>query len=147
MSTEGLILLTNDGDFGRQMELPKSNIHRVYRVRVHGHLSSYKLDRIRKGGIRHESTVYGPMKVAIERRHGKSTNTWIRVTSVEGKNRQIRNVFKSLGVSVTRLIRISYGDYDLQTIPPGMAIEVPYKPIEAQKARGPLFKKKKKEKP
>jgi 23S rRNA pseudouridine2605 synthase len=97
MSTEGLILLTNDGDFGRQMELPSSNIHRVYRVRVHGHLSTYKLERIRRGGIRHESTVYGPMKVAIERSHGKSTNTWVRVTSVEGKNRQIRNVFKALG--------------------------------------------------
>ena len=111
------------------------------------------------------------MKVAVEklRRGSKSsTNTWVRITSVEGKNRQIRNVFAALGgkgerivlftltlmigclllsasipVTVTRLIRISYGDYELQTIPPGMAIEVPFRSVESQKAKGSLTPKKK----
>ena len=125
--TEGLILVTSDGEYAREMELPKNQIHRVYRVRVHGHLTSYKLDRIRKGGIRYNNNrytdeedddsysyknfdmVYGPMKVEIERRkrptssrrsnnyRNTSTNTWLRVTSVEGKNRQIRNVFQAIG--------------------------------------------------
>jgi 23S rRNA pseudouridine2605 synthase len=99
MSTEGLILVTNDGDFKRQMELPSSQIHRVYRTRVHGKLTAYKLDRIRNGGVRFENTRYGPMKVSVERSRGarSSTNTWLRITSTEGKNRQIRNVFSALG--------------------------------------------------
>jgi 23S rRNA pseudouridine2605 synthase len=112
MMTEGLMLVTNDGDFARQMELPSSHIHRVYRVRVHGRLTSYKLDRIRKGGIRHENVRYSPMMVSVEKgrrssstnnNHGSdgarrsSTNTWLQITSTEGKNRQIRNVFAALG--------------------------------------------------
>ena len=100
MPTEGLILVTDDGDYARQMELPISKVHRVYRARVHGKLTSYKLDRIRKGGIQYENTRYGPMKVSLERaRVGtrSSTNTWLRITSTEGKNRQIRNVFSALG--------------------------------------------------
>ena len=79
--SEGLILVTNDGDFARQMELPSSKIHREYRVRVHGRLSQYKIDRIRKGGIQYDNFRYPPMKVAIERtRTSKSTssNTWLR---------------------------------------------------------------------
>jgi 23S rRNA pseudouridine2605 synthase len=110
MPTEGLILVTNDGGFARAMELPSSELHRVYRVRVHGKLTAYKLDRIRRGGIEydddhhHSSTRgavrYGPMRVAVERpRKGTqhSTNTWVQVTCTEGKNRQIRNVFAALG--------------------------------------------------
>jgi 23S rRNA pseudouridine2605 synthase len=100
MPTEGLILVTNDGEYARQMELPTNLIHRVYRARVHGRLTSYKLDRIRQGGLRYEDIRYGPMKVAVEtpRRGTKtSTNTWLRISSTEGKNRQIRNVFAALG--------------------------------------------------
>lgn len=113
MPTEGLMLVTNDGDFARQMELPSSQIHRVYRVRVHGQLTSYKLDRIRRGGIQYENVRYSPMKVAVENSRNSnrsasgggraggprrsSTNTWLQVTSTEGKNRQIRNVFAALG--------------------------------------------------
>jgi pseudouridine synthase len=112
MPTEGLILVTNDGDFARQMELPSSQIHRIYRVRVHGQLTSYKLDRIRRGGITYEDVRYPPMKVAVEnsrnstgasggsragRPRRSSTNTWLQITSTEGKNRQVRNVFAALG--------------------------------------------------
>ena len=120
--------------------------------------------------MRYENVRYGPMAVAIERRRkgaAKSTNTWLQITSTEGKNRQIRKVFEALGgktwysfcsnvvrvcgsnlcanrlyhtraVTVTRLIRVAYGDYELQSIPPGMALSVPYKPIDKQKARGPI---------
>jgi 23S rRNA pseudouridine2605 synthase len=75
-------------------------LHRVYRARVHGRLTSYKLDRIRKGGVTYENVRYGPMKVAVERpRKGtsSSTITWLQVTCTDGKNRQIRNVFAALG--------------------------------------------------
>merc|ERR1712194_866380 len=84
---------------------------------------------------------YPPMKIAIERKRRSrsfSSNTWLRVTCTEGRNRQIRNVFAAIGLSVTRLIRVAYGDYKLKTIPPGMALSVPYKPITQQKAKGSL---------
>lgn len=148
--TEGLMLITNDGEFAREMELPSNKIHRVYRARVFGRLTSYKLDRIRKGRIEHDNVRYSPMKVAVEklRRSARSTasNTWIKVTCIEGKNRQIRNVFKAVGLTVSRLIRIQYGDYHLNTIPPGLAIPIPYKSVIHQKAKGQLSELRKKKK-
>ena len=104
--TEGLCLVTNDGVFARDMELPKNKVHRVYRARVHGPLTSAKLNRIRKGGVRFNDVRYGPMKVLVEKSrrrkrpnslHATPTNTWVQITSIEGKNRQIRNVFEALG--------------------------------------------------
>ena len=100
---------------------------------------------------------YKGIKVSIERRSissrgggggtgrssgggsGRGTNTWLRITCTEGKNRQLRRILGSLGLDVTRLIRISYGDYDLNTIPPGMAIEVRCKRLDGMKRRGPFF--------
>jgi 23S rRNA pseudouridine2605 synthase len=97
MSTEGLILVTNDGQYAREMELPASKLHRTYRVRAHGILSDYKLGRIRKG-IVIEGVRYAPMKVHVEsKKQTKSTNKWLQVTCCEGKNRMIRNVFTHLG--------------------------------------------------
>ena len=101
--TEGLILLTNDGDYARSMELPSSKLHRTYKVRVHGKLTPTKLHRIRNGGVIHDGIRYNSMKVIMEKQKFGSrstktpTNTWLRVTCTEGKNRQIRNVFASLG--------------------------------------------------
>lgn len=83
MPTEGLILVTNDGTFAREMELPSSKIRREYRVRVHGRLTSYKLDRIRRGGIEYENVRYPSMKVAVEKprkSRATSSNTWLRGT-------------------------------------------------------------------
>jgi 23S rRNA pseudouridine2605 synthase len=83
--TEGLILITNDGNFAREMELPSNQIHRVYRARVHGRLNSYKLDRIRQG-----FDSYKAMKVSVERRHRRtklSANTWLQITTSEGQVR------------------------------------------------------------
>jgi 23S rRNA pseudouridine2605 synthase len=97
MATEGLILVTNDGQYAREMELPDSKLHRTYRVRAHGILSDYKLGRIRKG-ITVEGIRYAPMKVHVEsKKQTKSTNKWLEVTCCEGKNRMIRNVFTHLG--------------------------------------------------
>lgn len=143
MMTEGLLLLTSDGNYARQMELPSNKLHRTYRVRVHGaSLVPHKIQQLQKG-LMVDGVRYAPMKVATtatpSSRFTRGTNSWIQITCCEGKNRQIRNVLRHLGCTVSRLIRISYGDYELQTIPPGMAIEVPVKPLEQQKRRGSLF--------
>jgi len=138
MMTEGLLILTNDGSYARQMELPDNQFHRTYRARVHGRLTESKMKAIRNG-VTINDTQYGGMGVKIEKapaRRERAANTWIRITCSEGKNRQIRKVFDHLGLKVTRLIRTSYGDYDLNTIPPGMAIEVPVKPLDKQKKKG-----------
>jgi len=118
--------------------LPSSKIHRSYRVRVNGKLTPYKLDRIRRGGVEGMPA----MKVAVEKlpKRTNSNTHWLKVTCTEGRNRQIRNVMGALSLNVSRLIRIAYGDYTLHTIPPGMAIPVPYKPIQHQKAKGSLRK-------
>lgn len=142
MITEGLILVTNDGKYKREMELPCNQLHRAYRVRVHGKITQGKLKALRNG-MEIDGTYYKGMKVNIEMNKGNhakggGTNTWLRITCIEGKNRQIRRTLDHLGLKVTRLIRISYGDYQLNTIPPGMAIEVPVKSLETQKSKGPL---------
>jgi len=145
LSSEGLMLVTNDGHFARVMEKPSSKMHRVYRARVFGNLSSYKLNRIRRGGIEYDNVRYPRMKVEVEktkksRGSVSSKNIWVRVTCTEGKNRQIKNVFKALGLSLSRLIRIQYGDYKLDKIPPGIAIPVTYEDVTNQKARGTLYR-------
>lgn len=154
MMTEGLVLITNDGGFARELELPKNKIHRTYRVRVHGLITPQKLNALRKG-VNIDGMFYKGMKVNLEtvrdnrihgagnrqseqRVKGGNTNSWLRITCIEGKNRQIRKTLEHVGLKVTRLIRTSFGDYDLNTIPSGMAIEVPYKSLEQQKRRGQL---------
>ena len=146
MMTEGLMVITNDGHYARMMELPSSKFHRTYRARVHGMITERKLRALRSG-MTIDGTRYKGMEVSIEmpprarRRRERSANTWLRVTCAEGKNRQVRKTLDHLGLTVSRLIRISFGDYDLNTIPPGMAIEVPVKDIEKQKKKGQLMKK------
>jgi 23S rRNA pseudouridine2605 synthase len=113
------------------------------RARVHGKITQGKLNALRNG-MEVDGTFYKGMKVNIEtnkgnRAKGGNTNTWLRITCIEGKNRQIRRTLDHLGLKVTRLIRISYGDYNLNTIPPGMAIEVPVKTLEMQKHKGPML--------
>ena len=98
MPTEGLLLITNDGAYARELELPSSMIHRVYRVRAHGHVTDYKLAQISKG-VTIDGLRYAPMKVQLDaagRNKQRSTNQWLQVTCAEGKNRQIRKVFKHL---------------------------------------------------
>ena len=107
MSTEGLILVTNDSTYKREMELPQNKLHRTYRVRAHGLVTVQKLQRMQRG-ITVDGVRYAPMKVAVDdkaasrkpkrrRQASTSTNTWLQVTCTEGKNRQIRNVLEHLG--------------------------------------------------
>lgn len=153
MMTEGLILVTNDGSYAHEMEHPKNKLHRTYRVRVHGFITPQKLHSLRKG-MNIDGMFYKGMKVNLEivrdnkgrnkldkqhRAKGGNTNTWLRITCIEGKNRQIRKTLEHVGLKVTRLIRVSFGDYELNTIPSGMAIEVPFKNLESQKKKGDLL--------
>jgi 23S rRNA pseudouridine2605 synthase len=98
MTTEGLILMTNDGQYARDMELPESGLHRTYRARVHGPLDGHRIRRIQGGVTAPDGTRYAPMRVSADptARHA-GTNKWVEVTCTEGKNRQIRKVFSHLG--------------------------------------------------
>jgi len=144
MMTEGLILVTNDGMYARNMELPDNNFHRTYRVRVHGLVTPSKMGAIRRG-VMIDNIRYKGMIVSLDMNKnslkvkGGGTNSWLTITCCEGKNRQIRKILNHLGLNVTRLIRISYGDYSLNTIPPGMAIEVPVKDLDSQKRCGSIL--------
>lgn len=141
MNTEGLILITTCGKFAQEMEHPSNALHRQYRVRIHGKLTPKKLNILRQG-MTIDGFRYKGMGVKIEnlQRKAKSgaSNIWLQIKCVEGKNRQIRKCLEHIGLNVTRLIRTQYGDYDLHSIPPGMAIEVPMKPLDTQRKRGSI---------
>ena len=122
LNSEGLLLLTNDGDLARQLELPSSGVVRRYRARAYGRASQEKLDRL-KVGITVEGVAYGPIDAEIER--GQGSNVWIGVGLAEGKNREVRKVLEALGLKVNRLIRVAYGPLELGDLQPGEVQEVP----------------------
>lgn len=104
-NTEGLLVVTNDGQYARTLELPQNAYHRVYRVRVHGRLEPHKMTAIRKGSVRDTDGIsYGPMKVEMEtKKKTNATNQWLKITCTEGKNRQIRKVLQQLGCTFSSL--------------------------------------------
>lgn len=120
-STEGLLLMTNDGGLARVLELPSTGWLRRYRARVHGTVDETALDRL-KEGIAVDGVLYGAIEVALEREKG--SNAWLTVALREGKNREIKKVLGALGLQVTRLIRISYGPFQLGAIEPGAIVEL-----------------------
>ena len=122
LNSEGLLLLTNDGALARQLELPSSGIVRRYRARAFGRVSQEKLDRLAQG-ITVEGIAYGPIEARLER--GTGSNVWIGLGLAEGKNREVRKVLEALGLKVNRLIRVSYGPFELGELAPGEADEVP----------------------
>ena len=126
-NSEGLMLLTNNGDFARMMELPATGVQRQYRVRVFGDYNMSQLQNL-KNGIEISGVQYGSIFIE-EEKEGKeeSANKWLKVTLYEGKNREIRNVMEYFGLQVNRLIRMNYGKYNLGTLPSGCVMEV--KPI------------------
>lgn len=126
---EGLILMTNDGGLKRHLELPATGWVRRYRARVFGPVDEEKLMALSKGA-RIGGVVYGPIEASIERR-GKS-NSWIVIGLHEGKGREARRVLEHLKLSVTRLIRIAYGPFQLGNLPEGAVAEVPGKVIREQ---------------
>ena len=109
-NSEGLLLLTNNGDIKRYFELPKNNFERSYKVKVQGKIDD-KIIRSLKKGLFINKIKYKPIIALIESR--TPTYTWIIMSLREGKNREIRNIFESFNMTVTRLIRISYGPYKL----------------------------------
>jgi 23S rRNA pseudouridine2605 synthase len=121
MNTEGLLLLTNDGGLARTLELPATGWLRRYRVRAHGRVSQDKLDALRRG-VTVDGVRYGPIEARLEREQG--ANVWLVFAMREGKNREVKNVLGHLGLAVNRLIRISFGPFQLGELPEGAVEEV-----------------------
>jgi 23S rRNA pseudouridine2605 synthase len=119
--TEGLLLLTNDGELKRQLELPRTGVVRTYRARAYGQVSQTQLEALAEG-VTIEGIHYGSINANLERRTG--TNCWVEMSLTEGKNREVRNVLEHLGLKVSRLIRTAYGPLTLEGLEPGDVDEV-----------------------
>lgn len=128
LNTEGLLLLTNDGELARYLEHPANRIERTYRVRAHGPLDDAILGRLARGvtvdGIR-----YQPAEITLDRRQG--SNCWLTITLREGKNREIKKMLEQEGLRVTRLLRTAYGPFALGGLARGAIEEVPPRRLPA----------------
>lgn len=131
MNTEGLLLLTTDGELKRALELPSSQVPRVYRVRAFGEVTQKALESL-ADGVTIDGVHYGSILADIERKTGH--NLWLTVTIREGKNREVRRVLEHVGLQVNRLIRVAYGPITLDDLPPRMADEIPDAALHALKA-------------
>jgi 23S rRNA pseudouridine2605 synthase len=129
LTSEGLLILTNDGELKRRLELPSTGWLRRYRVRINGSVSELDLDKLRKG-ITVDGIDYQPMEVQFDRQQG--ANAWLTIAIREGKNREIRRVMEHLGVPVNRLIRVSYGPFQLGDLPAGEVKEIARKVVRDQ---------------
>ena len=127
LNSEGLLLLTNDGGISRHLESPKTAWARVYRVRVYGRVTQDKLSSL-KDGITIEGIHYGSIEASLDNQ--KNDNAWMTITLREGKNREIRKIMEYFGWQVNRLIRISYGPFELGNLAPGEWMEVPQKALK-----------------
>ncbi|MCF4097773.1 pseudouridine synthase [Maritalea mediterranea] len=116
INTEGLLLLTNEGGLKRVLELPSTGWARRYRVRAYGRITQEKLDEL-KDGITIDKVHYGPIEATLERQQG--SNVWLIMSLREGKNREVKNVLSAFGLEVNRLIRLSYGPFQLNELKPG----------------------------
>lgn len=114
ITSEGLLLLTNDGALARRLELPSNGWLRRYRVRVHGQVDERALAGLIRG-VTIEGVAYGPIEAGLDSRQG--ANSWLTVSLKEGKNREVRRVMAHLGLQVTRLIRVAYGPFQLGALP------------------------------
>ncbi|MGR1580200.1 pseudouridine synthase [Thalassobius sp. S69A] len=129
LNSEGLLLLTNDGALKRKLELPSTGWLRKYRVRVKGRVSEDLLEPLRKG-LTHEGVKYQPMDITLDRQQG--ANAWLTVGLREGKNREIRRTMEAVGLSVNRLIRVSYGPFQLGQLKQGEVEEIRRKVLRDQ---------------
>lgn len=121
LNTEGLLLLTTDGELKRELELPRTEVKRTYRARAYGEISQTQLEDLIEG-VEIDGIRYGSIDANMERRTG--ANVWIEMTLTEGKNREVRRVLEHLGLTVSRLIRTSYGPIPLADMPVGAVDEV-----------------------
>ena len=131
LNSEGLLLLTNNGALARSLELPTRGWKRQYRVRVHGMVTPEMIQKAAKG-ITIDGIHYAATKIEIEANQSGGKNQWILVTLTEGKNREIRKMMEHFGLQVSRLIRISYGPFQLGNLPAGEVREMPQKVIKEQ---------------
>ncbi|MBN8530492.1 MAG: rRNA pseudouridine synthase [Alphaproteobacteria bacterium] len=121
LTSEGLLLLTNDGELARHLELPSTGWTRRYRVRVFGTPDAKSLEKLARG-MTVEGISYGSIEAKVEQ--GDKSNAWLAVSLQEGKNREIRKVFEALGHKVSRLIRVAYGPFQLGKLPSGEVKEI-----------------------
>ena len=129
INTEGLLLLTNDGGLARVLELPSTGWLRRYRVRVHGEVDEAALAGL-KDGIAVNGVFYGAIEATLDRKQG--TNAWLTIGLREGKNREVKNILGALGLDVTRLIRISYGPFQLGELAEGEVRELKGRALREQ---------------
>jgi len=129
INSEGLLILTNDGEIKRKLELPSTGWLRRYRVRINGSVSEARLDELRKG-ITVDGIHYQPMIVTFDRQQG--ANAWLTVSIREGKNREIRRTMEAIGVVVNRLIRVSYGPFQLGNLAQGEGEELKARVVRDQ---------------
>ena len=129
LNSEGLLLLTNDGEFARQMEMPSTGWVRRYRVRIHGEMTPEIMEKLAKG-VTVEGVRYAGAQVSIDKKQG--SNTWLTVALKEGKNREIRRLMEYFGFQVTRLIRVSYGPFQLGNMEKGAVDEINGKTLQEQ---------------
>ena len=128
INTEGLLLLTNDGELSRALELPETALVRQYRARARGRVTQADLDKL-KDGVTVDGIRYGPVEATIDKATTKedgtqAANLWISVQITEGKNREVRKVLESIGLTVNRLIRLAYGPFQLGTLATGSVEEI-----------------------
>jgi 23S rRNA pseudouridine2605 synthase len=141
LNSEGLLLLTNDGELARRLEMPSSNLMRRYRARARGHVDLARLERL-QDGITVAGVRYGPIAAELEPGHEEGgANHWISIRLAEGKNREVRKVLEALGLTVNRLIRVSYGPYELGSLERGDVQEVDpdkrqTRPVKARRPAG-----------
>src|SRR5213592_3275027 len=119
--TEGLLLLTNDGELKRQLELPRTAVVRTYRARAYGTVTQAQLEELAEG-VTIEGIRYGSINANLERRTGR--NCWIEMSLTEGRNREVRRILEHLGLQVSRLIRTAYGPFTVAGLEPGAVDEV-----------------------
>ena len=129
LNTEGLLLLTTHGELARHLELPSTGWLRRYRVRAHGRVTQADLDRLAKG-ITIDGVHYGPVEAKIDREQG--SNVWLTLGLREGKNREVKRLAEALGLTVNRLIRISFGPFALGDLPVGEVEEVKQRVLKDQ---------------
>ena len=129
LNSEGLLLLTNDGALARRLELPSNGWIRRYRARAWGVVDPAALARLSQGVVI-EGVRYGPIEASLEVRKGE--NVWLAVALREGRNREVRRVLAHLGLTVSRLIRVAYGPFQLGVLPRGAVDEVPGKVLREQ---------------
>jgi len=138
LTSEGLLLLTNDGELARRLELPATGWLRRYRVRVHGPVDPARLATLEQG-ITIDGIHYGPVSASLDRAQG--SNAWLTMSLREGKNRELRRVLEHLELPVTRLIRLAYGPFQLGALERGAVEEVPARVLRDQLGESPPKRK------